>query len=170
MENGQLPLIRPMLAVNSRPFDSGLHLFEIKWDGYRGLVYLDGCTVLRSRNMIDLTKRFPELGSLHQRVERKPAILDGEIVVFEKGKPTFAGLQSRGRLNDPENISRVSVERPAVFIAFDVLYADGKSVMDQPLSERKILLEQMVKPGEEIIVSGFILQAAISTRPACQKV
>lgn len=162
-----LPLIRPMLAVNSLPFDSDLHLFEIKWDGYRGLLYLDGNTALRSRNLLDLTGKFPELGRLHQKVARKPAILDGEIVVFEKGKPSFARLQARGRLINPQRISRVSVESPAVYVAFDVLYADGKNVMEHPLRERKTLLAEMVNPGAEIIVPDFILQNGRSFYDAC---
>jgi ATP-dependent DNA ligase len=94
-----LPLIRPMLAVNSLPFDSDLHLFEIKWDGYRGLLYLDGNTALRSRNLLDLTGKFPELGRLHQKVARKPAILDGEIVVFEKRKTLLCPAPSPGQIN-----------------------------------------------------------------------
>ncbi|HPU35189.1 MAG TPA: non-homologous end-joining DNA ligase [Bacillota bacterium] len=162
-----LPLIRPMLAVNSLPFDSDLHLFEVKWDGYRGLLYLDGNTSLRSRNLLDLTGKFPELGHLHQRVARKPAILDGEVVVFEKGKPSFTRLQARGRLNNVQGIKRVSIESPAVYIAFDVLYAGGKSVMERPLRERKALLAEMVKPGTEIIVPDYILHKGRSFFDAC---
>lgn len=167
MGKGSLPLIRPMLAINSRPFDSDLHLFEVKWDGYRSLAYLDGNTTLKSRNLLDLTGRFPELGLLHQRVVRKPAILDGEIVVLEKGKPSFARLQTRGRLNNPLRISRLSLESPAVYIVFDVLYAEGNSVMDRPLRERKNLLEQMVKPGDELIVPDYILREGHSFYRAC---
>ncbi|OPZ75448.1 MAG: putative DNA ligase-like protein [Firmicutes bacterium ADurb.Bin456] len=167
MEKGPLPLIRPMLAVNSRPFDSNQHLFEVKWDGYRCLAYLDGNTTLKSRNLLDLTGRFPELDLLHQRVVRKPAILDGEIVVLEKGKPSFPRLQTRGRLNNSLKISRLSTESPAVYIAFDVLYAGGKSVMDRPLRERKNLLEEMVKPGDELIVPDYILREGLSFYEAC---
>jgi ATP-dependent DNA ligase len=120
-----LPLVRPMLAVSSLPFDSGEHLFEIKWDGYRSLAYLDNHTVIPSRNLVDLTEKFPELAGLHRRVKKLPAILDGEIVVFEDGKPSFTGLQARGRTDGIKRTDRAFAGRPAVFIAFDVLYTDG---------------------------------------------
>lgn len=167
MRSNTLPLLRPMLAESAEPFDSDSHLFEVKWDGYRCLAYLDGGTVLRSRNLIDLTGKFPELAGLQEKVKRLPAILDGEIVVFEGGKPSFAGLQSRGRMNDLKRIGRTSVECPAVFIAFDVLYSNGESIMNRPLLDRKKILEAMVKPGEEIVVSQFVLKAGREFYGAC---
>jgi ATP-dependent DNA ligase len=85
MDQKKLPLLRPMLAVSSEPFNSAAYLYEIKLDGYRSLAYLGGGTIIRSRNLAELNSRFPELGGLHQRVKRKPAIIDGEIVVFENG-------------------------------------------------------------------------------------
>ena len=163
-----LPLIRPMLAVNSLPFDSDLHLFEVKWDGYRGLLYLDGNTSLRSRNLLDLTGKFPELGHLHQRVARKPAILDGEVVVFEKGKPSFTRLQARGRLNNVQGIKRVSIESPAVYIAFDVLYAGGKSVMERPSGNVRPSWQKWLSPGLKLLCPIIsCTRAAAFSMPAC---
>lgn len=169
MTVGTLPLLRPMLAASSAPFDSDGHLFEVKWDGYRSLAYLEGETVLRSRNLIDLTDKFPELAGLHKKVKGKPAILDGEIVVFENGRPSFAGIQARGRMSDLKRIGRTSVERPAVFVAFDVLYSGGEPVMERPLGERKRLLEDMVESGEELILSQFILRNGRDFYAACVK-
>lgn len=156
-----------MLAVSSLPFDSKKHLFEIKWDGYRGLAYLDNSTIIRSRNLLDLTPKFPELSGLHQQIKKLPALLDGEIVVLENGKPSFAGLQSRGRMNVMKRISRASIERPAVFVAFDVLYAGGSSVMEESLEERKALLEEIVEPAGELILSKFILEKGLAFFDAC---
>ncbi|OPX83844.1 MAG: putative DNA ligase-like protein [Pelotomaculum sp. PtaB.Bin104] len=157
MDQKNLPLLRPMLAVSAEPFSSDEYLYEIKWDGYRSLAYLDGGTMLRSRNLAELNSKFPELVGLHQRIKRKPAIVDGEIVVLENGKPSFTGLQSRGRHYD----------RPAVFIIFDVLYADGKPVMDLPLLARKNILQDMVSPGAEVILSQFVLHDGIEFYNAC---
>jgi bifunctional non-homologous end joining protein LigD/DNA ligase-1 len=168
MDGKTLPLIRPMLAVSSQPFDSEKHLFEIKWDGYRGLVYLEkNDTLIRSRNLIDLTVKFPELGGLHQRIKKLPAILDGEIVVFEDGKPSFACLQARGRMNVMKRISRASAENPAIFIVFDILYIDGRSVMEKTLEERKSLLENMVEQADEVVLSKFILTEGLAYYNAC---
>ncbi|NLI11940.1 non-homologous end-joining DNA ligase [Pelotomaculum propionicicum] len=157
MNGDKLPLLRPMLAVSAAPFDSAGHIFEVKWDGYRCLAYLEGgATVLWSRNGINLTSRFPELSWLHTRVKQTPAVLDGEIVVFENGKPSFAGLQSRGRMNDLKRIGRSSSECPAVFISFDLLYAGGKSLLELAIEKRKEVLADIVEPGDEICVSQFI--------------
>jgi len=162
-----LPLVRPMLAISSPPFDSSKHLFEIKWDGYRGLVYLDNRTIIRSRNLIELTAKFPELSFLHRRVKKQPAILDGEIVVFEEGKPSFAGLQDRGRIDGTKGINRLCRERPAVFIAFDVLYSSGSSVMEKSLEARKEILAEMIEEGEELVLSRFILAEGLAFYNAC---
>lgn len=167
IKTATLPVIHPMLAVSSQPFDSPGHLYEIKWDGYRGLVYLDGGTDILSRNLIDIGLKFPELGQLHNQVGGQPAVIDGEIVVFENGKPSFAGIQSRGRSVGDGLISRGSIERPAVFVAFDVLYHKGKTVMDLPLGERKKLLGEMVSPGDEIILSQYISENGVDFYNAC---
>lgn len=162
MPKHTLPLIRPMLAVSSPPFDSSEHLFEVKWDGYRGLAYLDNNTTLRSRNLTDLTAKFPELGSMHRSVDRLPAILDGEIVVLQGGKPSFAALQARGR-----NISTKIRPAAAVFVVFDVLYTKGESVMHMPLIHRKELLHNMVTEDERLILSRYIQKEGRAYYEAC---
>lgn len=167
MKKEQLPLLQPMLAVSAEPFDSADYLYEVKWDGYRGLAYLDGETVIRSRNLIDLSEKFPELAGLHQKVKRQPSILDGEIVVFENGKPSFARLQSRGRMTNAGRIGQAANGRQAVFIAFDVLYVGGRPIVDLPLSKRKEILSEMVSPDGAIILSQFILKDGIDFYNAC---
>ncbi len=157
MNGDKLPLLRPMLAVSASPFDSEDYIFEVKWDGYRCLSYLEGgATVLWSRNGINLTSKFPELALLHTRIRQTPSVLDGEIVVFENGKPSFAGLQSRGRMNDLKRIGRSSSECPAVFIVFDLLYANAKNIMEMAIEKRKELLAGIVESNDEIVVSQFI--------------
>lgn len=152
-----LPLLRPMLAVAAEPFSGKEWLFEVKWDGYRCLSYLESdATVLRSRNLLDLTARFPELGRLHKRVRRLPAILDGEIIVPVNGRPSFAALQQRGRAGDPARIARAAVEIPALFVAFDALYLDGRDITREPIEERKEWLVEAVAAGPEIMVSDFV--------------
>jgi len=168
MTGGKLPLLRPMLAVSAAPFDSAGHIFEVKWDGYRCLSYLEsGATALWSRNGINLTSKFPELTWLYTRVKKTPAVLDGEIVVFDRGKPSFAGLQSRGRMNDLKRTGRTSRECPAVFVAFDVLYAGAKNVMEMVLEKRKELLADMIGSGDEIIVSQYITENGRDFYNAC---
>ncbi len=167
MITGRLPLLRPMLSISSAPFDSAGHLYEVKWDGYRCLAYLENGTVLMSRNGVDITGKFPELAGLCNRVKRLPAVLDGEIVVFEEGRPSFARLQSRGRMNGPECTGRASLKRPAVYVVFDVLYSDGENVMGLPLTDRKELLEDTTIPGGELAISQYIIQQGRDFFEAC---
>ncbi|MBW7905865.1 MAG: ATP-dependent DNA ligase [Phycisphaerae bacterium] len=137
--------VRPMLARStSEPFDSERHLFEIKWDGTRAVVLVDGRGMrLFNRRQADLRGRYPELEALHGL----PAgtALDGEIVVLSGGKPSFAKLAQREQVSEPQRVALLSRRLPATLVVFDVLYASGKSVMARPLSERKPLLAELVR-------------------------
>lgn len=152
-----IPLIRPMLAVKSDPFDSSEYYFEVKWDGYRALVYLDsGVTEIRSRNLLDITGLFPELGGMHLNVKGLPALLDGELVVFSGGRPSFRELQGRGRLLDPGRIMRAAQRSPARFLAFDILYISGRPVLEEALERRKDILAGAVKGNSVLAIPEFV--------------
>jgi DNA ligase D-like protein (predicted ligase) len=141
-----------MLAFPAAPFDSDDHLFEVKWDGIRALAYLDGKTKLISRQNRDLSPRYPELEGIHRRFGDK-AVVDGEIVCFVDGKPSFYWLQRRNL--------RGAATYPAVYIVFDLLYYGNKDVCQLPLIERKGLLQRSLDPGENVALSGFILARGI---------
>ncbi|MCL5058056.1 MAG: non-homologous end-joining DNA ligase [Actinobacteria bacterium] len=152
-----IPLIRPMLAVKSDPFDSSEYLFEVKWDGYRAMVYLDsGVTEIRSRNLLDITGLFPELGGMHLNIKGLPALLDGELVVFSGGRPSFRELQTRGRLLDAGKIKRAAEKSPARFLAFDILYVSGRPVLEEALERRKDLLAGAVKVDSALVIPEFV--------------
>jgi bifunctional non-homologous end joining protein LigD len=134
-----------MLAtLAERPFSDPNWLFEIKWDGVRALARIDdGTLTLRSRNAIDITKRYPELAGLPLDLAARQAILDGEIVALdERGHSDFGLLQERMHVRAPgENlISRV----PAIYYVFDLLYCDGYDLREAPLLERKQLLQKLL--------------------------
>lgn len=173
MPNGRkalnpLPLIKPMLTTASQPFTHPDYLYEVKWDGYRALCYLtSGQTLIYSRNLKALTELFPELTNLHQQVGRKPLILDGEIVVLNRGKPSFSKLQARSKIRDPLKISQAIKSGPALYIVFDVLYLEGQSVMQQPLIERKALLSQVVREEKHILISQYVIGNGESFYQAC---
>ncbi|MGI6284825.1 non-homologous end-joining DNA ligase [Neomoorella humiferrea] len=169
---GRLPVfqIKPMLAVAARPFDSPDFIYEVKWDGYRCLAYLDRKTVLQSRNLLDITPAFPELAGLHRWVGMQPAVLDGEIIIpGEEGRPSFSRLQARGRLADPLKIRQAALQTPAVFVAFDLLYCRGENIMPQPLHWRKGLLQEAVQPGDNLVISSFIETHGTTFFAACAR-
>jgi bifunctional non-homologous end joining protein LigD len=81
----------PMLAFRSQPFDSQDFLFEIKYDGTRTICYFeDGNIEFINRRGKEFSYRYPEIKeALKKAVKAKEAVLDGEIVVLENGKPNF---------------------------------------------------------------------------------
>jgi DNA ligase D-like protein (predicted ligase) len=158
--------LRPMLAIAAEPFDAPDYFFEVKWDGWRCLAYLDGITRLQSRNLRDLTPVFPDLLAIHQAVDCAAMLLDGEIVTFWKGAPSFIRLQRRIGRQRPD--STTIAEAPAVFIVFDLLYLNGVSLMDRPLEERRGLLERHVHPDEALQISDTITGQGNAFFAACR--
>src|SRR4051794_23940516 len=95
--------IVPMLARPSRlPSPDNAYAFELKWDGIRAIAFIEnGKLRLQSRNLLDMTARYPELQPLGAALPRKSLVLDGEIVALtEQGLPSFELLQSRMGLGD----------------------------------------------------------------------
>lgn len=147
-------VIHPMLAtLVDRPFDDPQWLYEIKWDGYRAITFLDGAsTRLVSRNQNDLTAAYPELHSIGDHVKARTAILDGEIVVLdEHGRPSFGLMQQRtGVGSGGHRIRRTRGDIPVVYYVFDLLYLDGYNVMSAELEQRKALLASVLVPTDLI--------------------
>lgn len=165
--NSVLPLVKPMLAVPAQPFDDPDYFFEIKWDGYRCLAYLDGQTNLVSRNLKNITGTFPDLGGLCHCVNDKPMVLDGEIIVLDGGKPSFDALQSRAKLVDKHRVGRAANNLPAIYVAFDILYRRGKSMMQFSLSERRDCLQAIAKTDNNFIISEPVRGGGVAFYQAC---
>jgi len=139
------PPIEPMLAkiADELPAGDGF-LFEPKWDGFRALAFrtADGL-VLQSRDLKPLNRYFPELEKVLVEQLPKGCIVDGEIVVAGPGGLDFDALQQRIH-PAASRIARLAKETPAGFVAFDLLAAGGKSIMDLPQRERRVRLERLL--------------------------
>jgi bifunctional non-homologous end joining protein LigD len=145
--------IHPMLAESiDEPFDSPDWLFEIKWDGYRAVAFLeDGKARLVSRNQNDLTPRFPELKDLPQFVRAKTAILDGEVVALDdEGSASFSLMQQRTGFRPGGRRQAAKAGVPVLYYAFDVLYLDGYDWRRMPLEERKNKLQSLLTPSDAL--------------------
>jgi bifunctional non-homologous end joining protein LigD len=116
--------------------------YEFKWDGVRALVYVDGGRArAQSRNLLDITGSYPELRAFGEAVGSQRLVLDGELVVFdENGRSDFGLLQQRMKLTG-DAVRRAMKPYPVVYLIFDVLYADGRSVMHLPYTERRAILD-----------------------------
>lgn len=152
------PAIEPMMATLVRdPFDDDGWIFEPKWDGVRTLAVCGfEATQLISRRGNDVTATYPEFASLHNRVVGIDAIVDGEIVAMEAGRPSFERLQSRINLQNTRDIERATKQIPVTFIAFDILYLDGRSLVDLPIEERKEILEEVIVVNDRVQVSPYV--------------
>jgi len=148
------PPVEPMLAtLTSAAFDDPEWVFEPKWDGIRAIAICGEDTRLISRNDRDITVAYPELHRLDDRVVALDAILDGEIVAFEDGAPSFQRLQQRMHLRDERRIEQMAKQIPVAYIVFDLLYLDGEDLTDRPFMERRRRLEEIIVASERIQVS-----------------
>src|SRR3954454_2956513 len=138
----------PMLAKLAKlPREDGGWAYEVKWDGVRAIAYARSGTLrLESRNLNDVTPRYPELGGLVEALGGHEAVLDGEVVAFdEQGRPSFERLQ--GRMHLTTGVEARARLLPVVYVAFDLLWLDGESLMRLPYSERRARLETLNLEG-----------------------
>ena len=114
--------------------------YEIKWDGYRTLAFVDeGRVRLQSTNLHDVTDTYPELAELSSGVHASTAVLDGELVVLDDdGRPRFELMQRH--------------HHQAALYLFDVLRIDDHDVIGLPYEDRRRLLDQLVEPGDNWLV------------------
>jgi bifunctional non-homologous end joining protein LigD len=145
--------IHPMLAESiDKPFDGEDWLFEIKWDGYRAVAFLENGKVrLVSRNQNDLTARYPELADLPRFIKAKTAILDGEAVALDnEGRASFSLMQQRTGFRPGGHRRTENADVTVLYYAFDLLYLDGYDWHRVPLEERKKKLESLILPGDAL--------------------
>ena len=162
--------VAPMMAVTGPlPRDDERWAFEVKWDGVRALSYVDsGRMRVESRNLLDITPRYPELYGLPEALDGHAAILDGEVVTFdEHGRPSFGRLQHRMHVTGERDVRMRMVEIPVVYMVFDVLWLDGHWTLELPYTDRRRLLEalaldapQWQTPGSHVGDGAAMLQAS----------
>jgi bifunctional non-homologous end joining protein LigD len=135
--------IAPMKAASGAlpPASDAGWVYEVKWDGFRTLVFVDrGAVRLQSSNLLDVTARWPDLAAIGAAVDSDSAVLDGEVVAFtDDGRPSFGRL-ARG-------------EGPVMFVAFDLLALNGHDTTALPLEQRRRLLDELLEPGDRWTVS-----------------
>lgn len=139
----------PMGATLTERLPKGREwIFEVKWDGVRGLCYIDhGSLTIYTRNNNRCERQYPELQVLPHYIGAEQAILDGEIVVLDsRGVSRFELIQPRIHLQDANAIAKTGQKNPVHLYVFDLLYLDGFDLRRVPLGERKRLLQSIVKP------------------------
>jgi ATP-dependent DNA ligase len=148
------PPIQPMLAKLARKIPSGGDewLFEPKWDGFRCIVFRDGGRIeLFSRNLKPLARYFPELLAPLEQALPARCIVDGEIVVPDRGDHGLDFDALLQRIHPAESrVNRLAAETPAEFVAFDLLAVDDRNVVDDTMLERRAVLVDTIIQNERV--------------------
>lgn len=142
--------IKPMKAtLIDEPFDDPDWLYEVKWDGYRAIAKVSDKDVkLISRNNIPFDKYYPLVDLL--KGWRINAVIDGEIVVLnDKGLSDFGALQNW----------RSEADGNLVYYVFDILWYEGKNLMDLPLIERQAILQDILPTDDDRIRQSKVFAA-----------
>lgn len=141
----QFRQLRPMLASPGRRADlrDGF-VYEFKWDGVRALGRaVDGAMTLMSRRGRDVTATYPELTAVGGGLD---AVVDGEIVALEQGRPSFSLLQRRMNVTDPARVRPLAAGIPVALLVFDVLRVGDRWLLERPYEHRREVLEDL-DPG-----------------------
>jgi len=148
-------IYKPMLAKDAPDaFTDKNWIFEIKWDGFRAISYINETFSIRSRNGKELKNNFPELSELTNLTSN--IVVDGEIVLMKEGKPDFQALLERSQTVLTGEIQRQTNLLPVTYIVFDILEKAGKSLTNLTLMERKQILKDSLKEGSRVFLSDFI--------------
>lgn len=142
----------PMLAQLAKgpPADESAYVYEIKYDGFRGLAAISGTEVtFHSRNDLDLSTRFPAVAKALRTLRVKDAVLDGEVVVLdEKGRSSFQQLA--GGAGEHR------------YVVFDLLWLDGQDLRKRPIEERRELLESVLAEAKSPIALSERIEGSLS--------
>jgi len=165
--------IVPMLAsAGAPPADSDRWAYELKWDGVRAVAYIGpGFLRMQSRNLNDITGRYPELTGLPAALAPHDVVLDGEVVCFDAhGQPSFAALQHRMHIASAALAAQLAQKSPVTYVIFDLLFCDGHSLMAEPYATRREALADLDLTGEHwqapdhVVGRGAELRAAAAER------
>jgi bifunctional non-homologous end joining protein LigD len=144
--------LRPMLAKKGTlPKGESKFAFEIAWGGLRTMLWCEPGHIRKSeaRGVEGPTDVFPELRRIARALGSTEAVLDGEIVVLnDEGRPSAERLRERKRATSASVAQRLSRQRPATMMLFDLPFVDGHPLLDLPYEERRTRLEDLELEGE----------------------
>jgi bifunctional non-homologous end joining protein LigD len=154
-DNNMPAFIPPMNAtLVAGPFDDPSWLFEVKWDGFRvEAVVNDGSVRSWTRGGQDAAGYFGSFLEPPTWIAAKRAIVDGEVISLDDvGEPDFArlqmGIKGRGGLGADST--------PFLYVVFDLLYLDGRSLLAEPLEDRRRALASALRPDSRVRLSEHV--------------
>ena len=158
-----MPPVKPMLAKSQPSIPPGM-LYEPKWDGFRCIVFRDGDEIeLGSRNEKPLTRYFPEVVEAVRASLPMRCVLDGEIVIMSGNSLDFEALLQRIH-PAASRVKKLSTETPATFVAFDLLALGDDSLVDEPFTKRRELLESVIGSPSAVLLTPATDSLELATR------
>ena len=160
----------PTLAtLTDERFSDPDWIFERKLDGVRGLAFRDGGQMrLLSRNRLRLNNTYPEIVEALAKQDTSRFVVDGEIVAFEGRRTSFARLQGRSGITDPEEALASRI--PVFYYVFDLLHLDGKDTTALPLIWRKRLLRNTFRFDDPLrYTTHRVKDGEVAYRAACKR-
>ena len=165
LRSARLRLMHPLQFMLASPEEDAAAIMrrvggeawvEDKYDGIRGQLHKEGeRVVLYSRDLNEVTAAFPEVVSAAAAVPHD-VLLDGELLAFKDGivRPFF---ELQHRLGRKVVSAQLLAEVPVIFVAFDLLYLDGRNLLEEPLRERRRLLDELSLPSPFML--AYLIQA-----------
>ena len=149
-ERWGMPVVPPVAPMLAKPvkgieaLDGEDVSFEPKWDGFRSIVFRSGDLVeIGSRNEKPMTRYFPEILEAALANLPEKCVVDGEIIVVRPGEDRLDFDLLSQRIHPAvSRVTKLSVETPARFVAFDLLALGDEDLTTRPFHERRVLLEQ----------------------------
>ena len=142
----------------------GTAAVEWKYDGARVQIHKDGDSVrIFSRRLENVTASLPEIVKAARQISAKSAILDGEAVAIGKDGRPMAFQEILKRFRRKYNVQTLAAKIPLRLFLFDLIYLDGKSLVDLPLTERRAHLERIAIASPDLladqVMSGSVEDA-----------
>lgn len=148
-------MIKKMGMVCVEPkYDGSRVQIHYKKSGFRGYA---GRVKTFSRNLENTTPMFPELADIADELAADEAILDGEAIGIDSKTGKFMSFQETMTRKRKHNIDEARSSVPLKFVLFDLLYINGKDLLQEPLSLRRAQLEKTVRPKRLLLLSPNIV-------------
>jgi DNA ligase-1 len=126
---------------------------QYKYDGFRVQLHKNGDEVrMFSRNLEEMTHMFPELiGAVKKQIKAKTIILDSEALAYNPASEEFLPFQETTKRRRKHGIEEMAKSLPLKAFVFDILYKDGKSLIDEPLTKRMEILKEVL-PEDDVLI------------------
>ncbi len=150
-----MELIQPMEPIlRDKVQENEGYIHQVKWDGIRGLTYLfDKQVRIFTKRGKERTAFYPEIHEISNLFEGKTAVMDGEIIVLDDGRPSFSHILMRERVRSIKRLPYYKEKYPVLYVLFDIMFFNDKDIRSLPLYERQEILTNHISKSSSITLT-----------------